>query len=160
MSTPANIDFRVFDGEVIDLERGRRPEPVTARVDGWQPGPVQRSEERAWRSKGQVLRPAFPLRGPLLVLSLAFFVALAAVLLVTGVPGVMVGGLGQRVGEGFPLAMSATQPHCWHTATTPPSSALTSTPQTPAERGDAPAGPAGVGGQAEAANGQLGQRGR
>ncbi|MFJ8026047.1 hypothetical protein [Streptomyces sp. NPDC096311] len=35
----------------------------------------------------------------------------AAALLVAGVPGVVVGGVGEGVGEGFPLAVSAPPPH-------------------------------------------------
>ncbi|MFF2520211.1 hypothetical protein [Streptomyces sp. NPDC058086] len=53
----------------------------------------------------------FPLRRPLLVLPLALFVASAAALLVVGVPGVMVRGVGESIGEGFPLTVSAPPPH-------------------------------------------------
>lgn len=57
------------------------------------------------------LRPAFPLHCPLLLPSLLCFLTSAAALLVAGVPGVMVGGVGEGVGEGFPLAVSAPPPH-------------------------------------------------
>lgn len=70
---------------VVSGWAGDRPfAPLTRRGLGGRPG-----------TRVRFLRPAFPLRRPLLVLPLALFLTSGAALLVAGLLGVMVRGVGE-----------------------------------------------------------------